>query len=196
MITGFEALNETRAAIAAQSYAEARSAGASIGRVQIDWADLETAPGEYDAQALAELFDDPNLEGMNLVVLVSTLDSEGLTLPSYLQDGVDLRSGLTLAAPEVTDAFAAFLDGSPRNWSSAMSGCFPSPTNRSARSRTSGPPKRMRSPSIPRRWIDGMPRCPKSALPRPSPSAGRTASRTFSKPRVRARISSASTITA
>ncbi|AWW72973.1 hypothetical protein CD351_00875 [Erythrobacter sp. KY5] len=109
MITGFDPLGAARSQIAQDSYAQARAAGASIGRVQIDWADLEPAQGQYDADALAEAFADPNLDGMNVVVLVSTLDSDGLTLPSYLQDGNDLRSGLTLASPEVTDAFAAFL---------------------------------------------------------------------------------------
>lgn len=110
MITGFDPLDADRAEQAALRYEQARTSGASIGRVQIDWSELETAPGEYDAQALADAFEDPGLEGMNLVVLLSTLDSEGLTVPDYLVDNGQLRDGLTLSSPEVVDAFSAFLD--------------------------------------------------------------------------------------
>jgi len=110
MITGFEPLDTDRATIAAERYQEARDAGATIGRVQIDWSELETAPGQYNETALDEAFDRPELEGMNLVVLVSTLDSDGLTLPAYLMDDGELRDGLTLDAPEVRDAFESFLE--------------------------------------------------------------------------------------
>ncbi len=110
MITGFDPLNDQRAEQAALRYEQARTSGASIGRVQIDWAELETAPGEYDEQALADAFADPGLEGMNLVVLLSTLDSEGLTIPDYLVEDGLLRDGLTLSSPEVVNAFTAFLD--------------------------------------------------------------------------------------
>lgn len=110
MITGFDPLDEARKRIATDHYAEARAAGMSIGRVQVDWAELEPAPGVYDGDAFDEAFADPNLAGLNLAVLVSTLDSDGLTVPAYLvRDGV-LRDGLTLASPEVTDAFSDFLD--------------------------------------------------------------------------------------
>ena len=110
MITGFDPLDDARAAIADNRYQQARDAGATIGRVQIDWAELETGPGEFDEVALDEAFQAPELAGMNLVVLVSTLDSDGLTLPTYLMDGDELRDGLTLDSPEVRDAFLAFLD--------------------------------------------------------------------------------------
>ncbi|MEM6909387.1 MAG: hypothetical protein AAF494_11975 [Pseudomonadota bacterium] len=110
MITGFDPLDNARSALAADRYAQAAAAGASIGRVQIDWAELETAPGVYDAQALADAFADPALEGMNLVVLLSTLDSDSLTVPEYLLEDGAFRDGLTLASPEVVNAFSAFLD--------------------------------------------------------------------------------------
>lgn len=110
MITGFDPLNAERAEQAALRYSQARASGASVGRVQIDWAELETAPGVYNAQALADAFADPGLEGMNIVVLLSTLDSEGLTIPDYLLEDGALRDDLTLASPEVVDAFSAFLD--------------------------------------------------------------------------------------
>lgn len=110
MITGFDPLDPQRAATAAERYAEARTAGATIGRIQIDWAELETAPGVYDEQALIDAFADPGLEGMNLVVLLSTLDSAGLTIPAYLGDSEGLSNDLTLASDEVVTAFSNFLD--------------------------------------------------------------------------------------
>lgn len=110
MITGFDPLDAARAKIAADRYQQARGAGATIGRVQIDWSELETGPGEYDEDALDEAFAAPELEGMSLAVLISTLDSDELTLPAYLMDGEGLRDGLTLDAPEVRDAFLAFLE--------------------------------------------------------------------------------------
>ncbi|MHA7820319.1 MAG: hypothetical protein ACX930_11795 [Erythrobacter sp.] len=110
MITGFDPLDTSQAAEATRRYAEARDSGASIGRVQIDWADLETSRGVYDAGALEEAFADPGLVGMNVYVLISTLDSDGLTVPAYLGDADGLRGGLTFASPEVTGAFRDFLD--------------------------------------------------------------------------------------
>lgn len=110
MITGFDPLDQVRADEAAQRYAAARASGASIGRIQIDWSELEIGPGQYDESALADAFADPALDGMNLVVLLSTLDSESFTIPDYLSEDGALRDGLTLRSPEVVDAFAAFLD--------------------------------------------------------------------------------------
>lgn len=109
MITGFEMLNQQRSDAAELRYSQARASGASIGRVQIDWSELEPQEGQYDAQALEDAFADPALEGMNVFILVSTLDTEGLTLPAYLAEPSGLRDGLTLASPEVRDAFANFL---------------------------------------------------------------------------------------
>lgn len=109
MITGFDPLDRSRELVAQARFAEARSAGASIGRIQIDWSELETAPGVFDEAALDQAFADPVLSGMNLIVLISTLDSDGLTLPDYLTEGERLRDGLTLASPEVSDAFLDFL---------------------------------------------------------------------------------------
>ncbi|MEM7690711.1 MAG: hypothetical protein AAF291_16985 [Pseudomonadota bacterium] len=110
MITGFDPLSDEQADEAALRYEQARASGASVGRVQIDWGELETAPGEYDEEALIDAFADPGLEGMNVVVLLSTLDSDGLTVPDYLVEDGALRDGLTLASPQLVDAFSGFLD--------------------------------------------------------------------------------------
>ncbi|MDJ0641799.1 MAG: hypothetical protein QNJ15_03190 [Erythrobacter sp.] len=110
MITGFDPLDRERADTAEARYAEARAAGMTIGRIQIDWAELEPDRGAYDRQALEDAFADPLLAGLDIYVTLSTLDSDGLTFPAYLLDGDNLRAGLTLASPEVTGAFTDLLD--------------------------------------------------------------------------------------
>ncbi|KLE31753.1 hypothetical protein AAW01_09615 [Aurantiacibacter gangjinensis] len=110
MIAGFDPLDAARAAKADARFAEAKDAGLTLGRIQIDWSDLETAPGEYDGDMLAEALADPRLDGLNVFVTLSTLDTDGLTLPDYLLSDGELRQGLTMASPEVVDAFTAMLD--------------------------------------------------------------------------------------
>ncbi len=110
MITGFDPLDAAREDDARARYAAAKDAGATIGRVQMDWSELETAPGVYDQAALDEAFEDFALEGMNLIILVSTLDSDGLTVPSYLGEADGLSDGRTFASPAVIEAFTDFLD--------------------------------------------------------------------------------------
>ena len=110
MITGFDALDTARSELAAGLYAEAADAGASIGRVQVDWAELETDEGVYDDAALDELFSPSELDGMNVYLTLSTLDSDAVTFPDYLMNDDDgLREGLSAASPEVTTAFTNFL---------------------------------------------------------------------------------------
>ena len=110
MITGFDPLDAAREADARARYAAARSAGATIGRIQIDWSELETGPGVYDQEALDNAFADFALDGMNVIVLVSTLDSDGLTVPSYLGEADGLSEGRTFASREVIEAFNGLLD--------------------------------------------------------------------------------------
>jgi len=90
---------------------QAASRGASISRIQLDWAELETAPGQYDSAPLSEALEVARLRGQRVYVTLSTLDSDGLTVPEYLLgDDGRLRDGLSLASPEVTDRFENFLD--------------------------------------------------------------------------------------
>lgn len=89
---------------------QAASRGASISRIQLDWAGLETAPGEYDLEPLSQALEDARQRGQLVYVTLSTLDSDGLTLPEYLlDDDGKLKDGLSLASPEVTGRFEDFL---------------------------------------------------------------------------------------
>lgn len=83
-ITGFDQLDRKQANAVAQRYAEARAAGMTLSRVQIDWAELEPTPGAYDIDALQEALDRAASEGDHIFFTLSTLDSEGLTLPEDL----------------------------------------------------------------------------------------------------------------
>ena len=91
---------------------EAAMRGASIARAQVDWSELETAPGVYDQAVLDALLDQLGAYDQAGFVTLSTLDSDALTLPAYLLDPAtgSLRQGLTLSSPEVLTAFEAFLD--------------------------------------------------------------------------------------
>ena len=91
---------------------EAAASGASITRVQMDWSELETAPGVYDQAALDSVFVRLAATEQAGFVTLSTLDSEGPTLPSHFmnEETGGLRDGLLLNAPEVQIAFERFLD--------------------------------------------------------------------------------------
>ncbi|WP_299324539.1 hypothetical protein [Parasphingopyxis sp.] len=86
------------------------AAGMTIGRAQIDWRDLEPSPGRFDADALDEVLDRAGRGDVRLFVTLSTLDSEGFTIPEDLSDDADgLRDGLTIDSPELLDRFEALL---------------------------------------------------------------------------------------
>ena len=92
--------------------AEAAASGASIARIQMDWRELETAPGVYDQVSLDRFLANLAATGQAGFVTLSTLDSEGLTLPTHFmnEETGGLRDGLLLSAPEVHIAFERFLD--------------------------------------------------------------------------------------
>ncbi|MEL6529756.1 MAG: hypothetical protein AAFQ27_07325, partial [Pseudomonadota bacterium] len=90
---------------------QAASSGASISRIQLDWAELETAPVQYDLEPLSGALEVARQRRQLIYVTLSTLDSDGLTLPDYLlDDNGRLRDGLSLASPEVTGRFEDFLE--------------------------------------------------------------------------------------
>ena len=110
MITGFDPLSPALAQREATLYTAVRSDGMTLGRIQVDWSELETAPGSYDTQALAEVLDNAALDGLDKFVTLSTLDSDGLTIPAhFLKPDGTLRGGLTLASADITTAFTDFL---------------------------------------------------------------------------------------
>ena len=89
--------------------ADARDAGMSVARVQVDWSELEPAPGVYDEVALRESLDGAIASDAGLLFTLSTLDTGSLTIPADFLDGADLRSGLRLSDAEVGERFTAFL---------------------------------------------------------------------------------------
>lgn len=112
MITGFDNLGTRKRAKRAAKYRkQAIKAGMTIGRAQIDWRDLETAPGVYDLDALTSVLEYAGRDGMAVFVTFSTIDTFELTLPDYLTgpDGMT-RDGLKLDGPRITKRFHGFLD--------------------------------------------------------------------------------------
>ena len=114
-IEGFDDLtqsqNPNRQAIAEALRADAVAAGMTLGRAQIDWADLETSQGVFNQQALDDALDQAARNNVAIILVLSTLDSEGLTFPSYLTDSDgNLPNGISIASDSVIDAFENFLD--------------------------------------------------------------------------------------
>ena len=114
IIVGFDALVNgpyDRAARAEELMDIAANSGASISRIQVDWSELELAPGQYDEASLTQSLDEARARGQSVFVTLSTLDSEGLTIPSdFLTDEGNLRSGLELSSPKILQRFEQFLD--------------------------------------------------------------------------------------
>ncbi|MEM8616911.1 MAG: hypothetical protein AAGF20_08240 [Pseudomonadota bacterium] len=112
-IIGFDQLTSSgpnREAVAQALIADARAAGATVGRAQIDWAELETAPGVYDEPALRDALSAAKVLGPFVFVTLSTLDTDALTVPSDLLEDGRLRDGRTLSSPAILARFRAFLD--------------------------------------------------------------------------------------
>ncbi|MEM1087461.1 MAG: hypothetical protein AAGH90_07010 [Pseudomonadota bacterium] len=112
-IVGFDPLTSDgpdRAGRVTTLLADLQNAGATIGRVQLDWGGLETAPGVFDRAAVDDAIIEARAAGPLVFFTLSTLDSDGLTLPDDLLENGDLRAGLTLSSPEVIERFEAFLD--------------------------------------------------------------------------------------
>ena len=113
-IQGFEeTIPENEAAIALR-WEEAIDAGMSIGRIQIDWTELEPTPGVFDEVVLDEALESLTDRGLKPMLTLSTIDSEELTFPEDLmeEDHQSLVGGMDLDDPAVIarfDALAAWL---------------------------------------------------------------------------------------
>lgn len=104
MITGF---NPSQSAATADStearWAEALAAGMSVGRVQIDWPELEPVEGQYDEAALRDALQQLSDKGLQPFLTLSVYDSDGPVLPDYLE-------GKSIDDPELIDRFEALMD--------------------------------------------------------------------------------------
>ena len=114
MIKGFNsALPASTAAAMNARWDEAVNAGMQVGRIQLDWAELEPAPGEFDETALLEPLEDLESDGLKPFVVLSTIDSGSYTLPADLSDPDDptrLAGGAAINDPAILRRFAALLD--------------------------------------------------------------------------------------
>ncbi len=104
MITGFNPSQPaaTEDAVAAR-WEEAIAAGMSIGRPQIDWPELEPAPGQYDQAALRDALQGLSERGVQPFLTLSVYDSDGPVLPGYLQ-------GQSMDDAEVIARFGELMD--------------------------------------------------------------------------------------
>lgn len=86
IIVGFNPTNPpaTTEAIEAR-WQEALDAGMSVGRLQIDWDELEPRPGEYDRDALEGRLAEYSRLGLRTFLLISVYDSYGPVVPGYLE---------------------------------------------------------------------------------------------------------------
>ena len=92
---------------------EALSKGMKVTNIQLDWAELEPKPYQYNKQFLEEMLLSKEADGLKTYVLLSTIDSEGFTLPSDLMDDdsiTGLTDGMQFDNPLVLARFKRLLD--------------------------------------------------------------------------------------
>ena len=111
-IQGFEPIPTENQATADGLWLEATTAGMKVGRVQLDWAELEPSPGQYDDDRLEEVLSEVTDRGVAPMLTLSTLDSESYTLPADLQsaDGQSLANGMAFDDPIILTRFEGLLD--------------------------------------------------------------------------------------
>ncbi|MEM6791548.1 MAG: hypothetical protein AAF928_01390 [Myxococcota bacterium] len=107
MIRGFNPPDADLDPLLDAFWQDARDAGMRSGRIQIDWADLETAPGVYDEARLVEALERADLRDLQILAGVYALDTEGPVLPDDLQAAV--LGGTRLDDPEVAERWEDFL---------------------------------------------------------------------------------------
>lgn len=86
MIEGFNISNPqaTRDSIVAK-WSEAKNSGMTVGRLQLDWSELEPAPNTYDRPSLQSRLENLNAQGLQPFLLLSAYDSDGPTVPTDLE---------------------------------------------------------------------------------------------------------------
>ncbi|MCW4255357.1 MAG: hypothetical protein N0C84_02700 [Candidatus Thiodiazotropha taylori] len=92
---------------------DALNQGMDVARIQVDWADLEPQPNQYNTDLLLEELMEMQQSGLQAFVLLSTIDSEGYTLPQDLSDensGTKLVNGIQFDDPLITSRFESLLD--------------------------------------------------------------------------------------
>jgi len=113
MIVGFEPPAPGTEATVQGHWDDAIAAGMDIGRVQVDWSELEPSPGVFVLDELEEDLQALEDDGLQIMVTLSTIDSLEYTMPADLvdpQQPLALADGMTFDDPIVTERFAALLD--------------------------------------------------------------------------------------
>ncbi len=104
MIIGFNPSNPPVTADSIEArWQEALEAGMSVGRLQIDWDELEPRPGDYDTDALEDRLREYCRDGLQTFLLISVYDSDGPVVPEYLE-------GLSPDDPELIHRFQELMD--------------------------------------------------------------------------------------
>lgn len=114
---GFNAIQPaaTNAAMAAR-WEEAVSKGMDVGRIQLDWVDLEPQSNQFDKQFLEDRLMAMNADGLQSFVLLSVVDSEvaeGYAIPDDLSDpdsSTLLANSMKLNDPVILSRFNKLLD--------------------------------------------------------------------------------------
>ncbi|MEM6682489.1 MAG: hypothetical protein AAF607_09625 [Pseudomonadota bacterium] len=113
LIVGFDPLTNTaydQPARVEALIAQAHAAGASIGRAQISWRDIEIAQGVYATDTLYEVLDAAADIGAFVFVTLETIDISSYEFPDYLRASPDaLQPGLSLQSEEVRGALSNML---------------------------------------------------------------------------------------
>lgn len=104
MITGFNPSQPaaTEDSIAAR-WQEALDTGMSVGRLQIDWPELEPAPEQYDEAALRVRLETLSEQGLQPFLTLPAYDSDGPVLPADLQ-------GMAIDDPALVTRFQQLMD--------------------------------------------------------------------------------------
>lgn len=113
MIIGFEELPIATAAIAEAHWQQALDAGMQVGRIQMDWKDVDLGEGRYDKGALSEQLDRMQADGLSSFVSLYAIDSEGLVVPDDLSDPTSptgLIDGKEMDDPMIVARYREMLD--------------------------------------------------------------------------------------
>jgi hypothetical protein len=114
----FELLPQPTADVAGRLWSDALDAGMRTARIQLDWASVESAPGEYDKDALRSELERLQEDGLVPFVGIYAVDSGGLVLPEDLMDtgtATGIRDGMSLDDPSIRSRFREML-----NWAVPM----------------------------------------------------------------------------
>jgi hypothetical protein len=86
-IRGFNAVQPSATNMAMEDrWQEALNHGMDVGRIQVDWVDLEPQSNQFDKSYLEQKLTQMENDGLEPFVLLSAIDSEGYTLPNDLVD--------------------------------------------------------------------------------------------------------------